>query len=434
MKKILVVLLMLAVATGVFALDGEWSLSGQAEIGTLVDLGAKDSAGNSAPSVIYGIGYNIPYDGYDNPFGKLSIGYNWESLSLGIGIKDTGSIDGSIEWDGENYKFYANADLSNLISKPWSTGNFGRLWGWYKFLNGLVHLEVGYKSRDNGNDKLWVSDKTAAFANNGDSIAHGTNGKGLWGIDGGYFAKVDGDQMLLTNVVLSNLNFGFMLKNLYKEVGWPDYYSDEVKFVDDVLKKLIIGFKFEMQPIEVAASFKMDNYGVYFGGRWFIGSVTAGLSFTGLLGSDDPKEMKFGGGVEYKPGAFGASINAYYALKKDQASSANDPAGSTQIGIVPGFFYNVIPTHLQFRADFGFYLNGGKNTDNSKRPTEVAWAVQPQLFWNFLGTGADDGYYGASGGWSGKATGIIVRYRLISGVDGIIDDSNKLDVTFRWHF
>jgi hypothetical protein len=386
----------------------------------------------------------------------LVVGYDWESFASGITFqnRDGGSIDAWFDWNGENYKFSADANLGALITnytEGVEDNHFGRLWGYYNFLNGLVHLEVAYKARDNDGDKLWVSDQTAAFSSKtqflswkGDSgefdggpIVHSYKGAYLWGKDGSYFTKVDHDQMLLTNVVLSNLNFGFMMKNLYdtsKYAGWPHPGAGDIKFVDDVLKKLIVGFKFDMQPIQVAAQFRMDDFGLYFGGRWFIGSVTAGLSFTGLLGADNPKEMKFGGGVSYNPGAFGASINAYYALVKDQPSSAGDPAGSTQIGIVPSFFYNVIPTHLRFQTDFGFYLNGGKNTDNSKKATEVAWAVQPMLMWNFLGTGADDGYYGASGGWSGRATGIIVRYRLVSGVDGLIDDSNKFDVTFRWNF
>jgi hypothetical protein len=454
MKKILVVLLMLAVATGVFALDGDWSMNGAAEIGTTVDF-------DKTPATIWGSGYNYTYKGWGPINGYLNLGYNWDSFSSGIKLqnRDWDPIGAWFEWDGENYKFSADVNLGALITKSLSfsiygadtpsyqdpdasannnaagDGIFGRLWGYYKFLNGLVHLEVAYKARDNGGDKLWQSDTTAAFNNLGgsrlkDSSNNTLDQDGKWGIDRDTFSKVDHHQMLLANVVLSNLNFGIQFKdNLY--AGNFYWHDGDPQLVRDVMKKIIIGFKFDMQPVEVAAQFRMGDYGVYFGGRWFIGPVTAGLSFTGILGSENPKEMKFGGGVEYKPGVFGASINGYYALEKEAVSG---PAGRSQIGIVPSFFYNVIPTHLRFQTDFGFYLNGGKNDDNSKKATEVAWAVQPQLFWNFLGTGADDGYYGASGGWSGRATGIIVRYRLVSGVEDLISDNSKLDVTFRWHF
>ena len=420
---------MLAVATGVFALDGDWSLSGKAEIGAYADLDVK-------PAVIVGSAYNKPYSDYDNIGGSLSLGYNWDALKLGIGFNWNGGVGGELVYDGGSYKFEASGNLLPRVAwQEWVKGPYnwdGRLWGYYKLVNDLVHLEAAYMSRQN---EWWASDKVAS----GGPIAE-------YPWDGGdTFAAFDHHTFLLAGVDLSNLSFGIVLPFLFGDTneenfikvpgsaGAGDFQGGKTnlaalggkgfEFVDGVLKQAIAGFKFNMQPIEVAAQFRMSDYGVYFGGKWFIGSVTAGLSFQGILDPDQPRRVRFGGGVEYNPGVFGANINGWYGLQKNDAGGRK-----TQIGIEPGFFYNVIPTHLRFQTDVGFYFNGGRDTDTSeKKDLEIAWAVQPQLFWNFLGTGAGS-YYGFN-------TGMIVRYRIVSkdGYDNF-SNCNALDVTFRWAF
>ncbi|MDR2595867.1 MAG: hypothetical protein LBC76_00960 [Treponema sp.] len=68
-----------------------------------------------------------------------------------------------------------------------------------------------------------------------------------------------------------------------------------------------------------------------------------------------------------------------------------------------------------------FYQNKTNGWNN------VQFAITPQLFWNFLGTGA--GEYGG--------TGIAIRYKLVGGdatkarVRGL---NNKFDVNFKWSF
>jgi len=443
MKKILVVLLVLAVATGVFAQEGEWSLKGGAEIGAYLDL--KDDGGKA---VIAGSGYNEPKGWYGPINGQLVVGYSRDAATVNLYFNnnDGDTIGSEFEYDGENFKFKAGADLSKLINGSLSeigVKNIGALWGYYKFLNGLVHLEVAYNSRDtrSNNGIFWVSDKIGTFVNGSAILDYsGWWSDGPWS-EGDTFTEVDHWNFLGTRVDLSNLSFGIVMPDVFGDSGIHEnagvptttirngqkaaHGKDGFYFVDDVLKQTIAGLKFTMQPIEVAAQFSMGNYGVYFGGKWFIGSVTAGLSFMGILDPDAPdKQLKFGGGVSYKPGPFGAWVNGWYAIKKPTNTTGTY---SSQIGIEPGFFYNVIPTHLHFRTDIGFYFEGGK-AGGSKKDMDVNWAVKPQLFWNFLGTGADDGYYGASGGWSGRATGIIVRYTLVS------DVINALDVVFRWNF
>jgi len=94
----------------------------------------------------------------------------------------------------------------------------------------------------------------------------------------------------------------------------------------------------------------------------------------------------------------------------------------TQIGVEPGFFYNVIPTHLFFRTDIGFYFTNVYNgSEKNNEASKVNWAVRPQLIWNFLGTGAANGYYGFN-------TGMLFRYVLLS------DSINALDIAFKFAF
>jgi len=105
----------------------------------------------------------------------------------------------------------------------------------------------------------------------------------------------------------------------------------------------------------------------------------------------------------------------------------------TKIDVEPYFYYNVIPTHLQFRTDFGFYfINGFTDGEQDPDKNGVQWKIEPKVFWNFLGTGA--------GGYGG--TGIFFRYRLISGdansvkKDGgyIVGPNNKFDIQFKLSF
>jgi len=374
---------------------------------------------------------------------------------------------GGFWYDGGNYKFEASADLRWLIGtvSGWSGkrdsknnpidfasngfwGHAGRLWGYYKLLNEIVHLEVAYNSRDT---QFWYSDTTGAF--------WGTGGKGSpiaevspynpWGTyvfgGGDSFTVADHNNYLLGNIQLSGIAFGLMAPSLFldEKVHWDNAGSKGVKsvdakgfpkalngktaysLVDGVLKQMIFGLKFEMSPVEVAVQFLMKDFGVYFGGRWWVGPVTVGLSFMGILDARDEKtgdkipgarDMKVGAKVEYNADAFGAYIKGFYGLTGNTLAT-----NSGQVGVEPGFFFNVIPSHLQFVTDIGFYFtNVYHGADLDPDASSVTWAVRPQLFWNFLGTGA--------GGYYSMGTGMLFRYVIVS------DAINALDITFKFSF
>jgi hypothetical protein len=432
------------------------------EIGVFVDLDNNPDKvpGDNADNVaIYkSSGYWSPYNYYGPVNGQLGLNYSRDALSIGLTFNtlDDDRINGDVNYDGGNYKLQASANLQKLIENGYK--NIGRLWGYYKLLDELVHLEIAYNSRDT---QFWVSNTTGAFGGAGgigspildvvSRIGPGSNAWDAyadpWGGDRETFTKVDHGNYLLADVQLSGISFGVMLRSLFLDSyifnsadntgNWVSGYTrvrdtefpkavgnngSGWKFVDEVMMKTTFGVKLDMQPVEVAAQFRLGDYGAYLGGTWSIGAVTVGMSFMGILQVNDwdgekidgANKIKVGGDISFNPDAFGVTLKGWYGVNK----LASDTR-ATQIAIEPGFFYNVIPTHLQFATDFGFYFNGGK-LGGDKIDTEVTWAVQPQIFGNFLGTGA--GTYYSFG------TGMIARYRLVS------DAVNALDVSFKFSF
>jgi hypothetical protein len=477
MKKILVVLLVLAVATGVFAQEGEWSFNGTAEIGAAINFDPAPASDEPVKVIAGPMHYNRLYDDYDGIKGKFGITYNRDVFAAGLTIQSIAwegdahsyvgayagpSLIGTLTADGENYHFSVESALTEIIDgRP----GFRQLWGNYSFMNGVFFLETAYARGWTGN--YWASDTVGAFRRwdgEGDNIIGGDPFRGSIHARN-TFTHTDAENnadgyngdssanYILGDIRLQGLSFGLMMRDIFRMDWWDDasygqQYADNL-IVDSVLKKMIFGVKFEMSPIEVAAQFLMENYGVYVGGRWFVGPVTVGLSFMGILNekvvdtidtitvdgvdyatkvnyeSTDATKMKVGGGVDYEADSFGAAIKAFFAIQ------GYDNVGRvTEIGVEPGFYYNVIPSHLRFQLNTGFYFYGYKDKDGEKVTdgvNTVQYALQPQLFWNFLGTGA--GEYGG--------TGIVLRYRLVGGdakKDPLIPLNNKFDVNFKYSF
>jgi hypothetical protein len=208
-----------------------------------------------------------------------------------------------------------------------------------------------------------------------------------------------------------------------------------------------------MAPIEFAAQFKVQSAGAYIGAKFFAGPVTVGASFAGIFNPEKDsagvyKETKFfkvGGDLNFNGGAFDAGLAA--AMERDSAP-ANTAFYSQLLRIQPRFSYKVIPSHLCFALNAGFYFYTENTPDNKK--TDITWAVQPQLFWTFLGTGARNGYGWAGPFYQGGPTGFIVRYRVVSAGDesrpgaafsagtpiekGGWSPVNTLDVIFQFNF
>ena len=457
MKKILVVLLILAVAGGVFAQEGSWSISGGMVVGTRIDFDPDPEQDTNDPALVDGIGY---FD-WQPINGALNIGYNKDSINVSLTFA-TNESGADVSFDGENFKGQIKVDGFNSLVQNWGhtsadggRGAISRLWGEFKFFDGIVTLLPAFASPDT---EYWVSDKTGTFK---DKVAAG--GSNPWKrLDspfggGDTFTKVDHHNYLLAGAEVGGLNFGVQIHNLFAPSngawGWQKQTGNTNSnlFVDGVLKQMILGLSFSQSPFEFAAQFKLANYGVYFGGKFFAGPITVGFSAEGILDGDgasltgkdgtviandaDPQQVKIGGKVEYAGDDFGGGLSGFYE-KKDlgmETKARSDWYLST-VGIEPFFYYAAIPSHLMFRLDVGFYFFN--DTDGNTSDKATVWALQPQLFWNFLGTGATDSW------WGGFNTGIVIRYRLanadtrdLTHFGGTANNSvNFADVIFKLSF
>jgi hypothetical protein len=417
MKKILVLLLILAVAGGLFAQDGEWSLSGKVHLYTKVDF--DNSPTMVSTDGLYGDGYG---DGnIDNHTGALDLSYSLEGMKAYLGFsvnpskviignpyggeaydEEGAGLNAGVEFYGENYAFKAEAPLAlMLMTGGWEINS---LWGYYEMLNQMIHLELAYKGRWNN---WWQADTTAYFAEWTNTDTNYTYSEGNY---------------LLTNVSLANLGFGILIPHLFTNrtvpntAPYPGDNSVKVDLIENSIKKSIFGFRFDMQPFVIAAQFAFERYGAYFGAQYSVGPVKVGLSFQGYL--DGMAEVKAGGSVEYSAEGLGAKISGYLWRETDGGSPLTV---DTVIGIEPAFWYDVIPTHLRFRTDLGFYFLGQKvGGTKIELDPGVQWMVVPQITWNFLGTGAQ--------GIGDIATGIGVKYTLKS------KDANALYVGFKFGF
>jgi hypothetical protein len=455
MKKILVVLLVLAVATGVFA-QGDWSIGAGAEVTSRINLDPRLDKEDDRDYVAIagGTGYHI-YDWYGSTHGELNIGYSLGNLSAGVDLHHFDKLGSQVTVDGGNYKFQGAVNLVNLMHS--NEAVIDRLWGYYKLLNGMVHLEAAFNSRDAFNP--WTSDVTGTF---GGSAGRGYDFHDLFK-DGGNFTGFDHHNYLLANITVANLEFGLVVPSLFinhfanadnqkvdgvqnnpdgilnhpgqdpadvpdgtLNIGWS--YGDGVgyvRLVDHVLKQMIFGVKFNMEPIEFAAQLHLNNYSMYLGAKYGTGPVTVGFSFMGELNNPDETHMKAGLSVGYNAGPFGAGVRA----KLDSGSIKASSESTSTISVEPNFFYMAIPTHLQFNLAAGFYFASGTDIIGDKIPMDTYWGIQPQLIWNFMGTGS--GWGSTSGVYDGYYminTGMIFRYRMYSGKIA----TNALDICFKF--
>jgi hypothetical protein len=475
MKKILVVLLILAMAGGVFAQQGDWSIGGSVEVGTRLDFNPQpDVDATDDPALVN----SVTFWGWDHPRGLLDINYSRGIVNVGIRIHSFGDPVFDVAFNGDDFK--GQFKLKNLINAlngnggepaSWQNSDFvERLWGEYKFVNGMITVQAAANSPDT---EFWTSDKTATFfgtglagkpAGSGDTsgakdlrVAPGYLGDDMPYITGwktyvhfehgagdkNTFTKVDHHNYLMVGADISALSFGVIVPNLFTGVtAWQNTGISGTELLAHALPYTVLGVSFNQSPLEIAAQFLMKNYAIYFGGRFFAGPITVGLSLTGVLDANgqndpndsDPKMIKIGGRVDYNGGSFGGGIKGFYSRDEKYYDAPGAEGYVSLVGIEPTFFINAIPSHLRFDLDLGMYFLSDVNDAADTKEKEVIWAVQPQVFWNFLGTGASDSY------WGDFQTGVIFRYRLaVADLReftrvGTKEGANFLDIVFKLSF
>jgi hypothetical protein len=465
MKKILVVLLVLAVAGGVFAQSSNWSAAGTVEFGTRINFDPRWGSGDPVAGKDGGDqtarADGLAYNWWDVPRMKFCLSYAGAGYTVGLDMNTRHDNEFYVSFARPNFKakggiwgfediFWSNKDGQNNAPDRWpfrgadgteSDNTIKRLWGEYYVLDGMVTLTAAYKSEEL---EFWASDKTATFYHNTTprmpGILEQENWQGWYYMNHGFFdnrftfTHTDAKTYFKTNLEFSGFEFGILIPNLFGNGrnATPGQHprgsgtANGNEFVNDVLKKSIFGAKINLFPIEFAAQFKFEDYGVYFGGKFFLGPVSIGASFMGIMnpadGSSADKRMKVGGELSYDAGAMGAGVKASLDKWNKIVDGKVSEDYSQIISLNPYFFFKIIPSHLGFKLDAGFYFT--KDVRAKIETPDTYWAVQPQLFWNFNGTGAAIGYpWGSS---AGASTGMFVRYRMIS------NTANFLDVIFSW--
>ena len=406
MRKILVVLLVLSVLGGAFA-QGSWSLSGGGQVGVTLDFDPDDSLGFGDGVWNFNDAYGDWWPWTDLSNASLTAAYNTGGLSTGLIISTIDSIRLFASYDGGNYAFKAESYLFNSGGAgawgTWGTGTAGEdydlytygnsflgdlqeLWGWMKFVNGMIHLETAIISRET---KFWTS---ADFWF--DTLNTGVEG----------FADFfdNRSNYFITDVSFQGINFGIMLPDLFAApmaVGdVPTPFASNL--IDDVLQRLVFGVKFEMSPIEFAVQFNMENYGAYLGAKMVAGPITFSLGFEGEF--DGQTWAAAGLGAAFSGAGFNAGVNFGLLFVEGQ---------DLAFAIQPSFGYDVLPDNLRFEigAEFGF---ANDNFD---------WKFVSELFWNFKGTGAGNFYWPMD-------TGIAISYLMQK------DVFNRLSVVFKYGF
>jgi len=463
MKKLISILVVFAVlATAVIAQEGSWSVGGGGEISTRFNFVPDD------PMV--GVHAYNNYGYYGSSTGSLSATYSNGDLSAGLAFDLAEKILANVSYDSGDLAFAAESDVFSLLQGEAFENAVGRLWGYYKLLDGAIHLEVAMRSRDTN---YWISNEVVAHVfdgapagtdfkipdilNPGDFITVAAAGHGI----GGGFMSVDGHNYLVADFNLSSLvdglSLGFMLPRVFNfleaspSVYFPNPW-DDAKWTDGTLNNTLsgvhpvgygtavtvksafqmlrFGVKYASGPLDAAVQFallgpngtdpdKADS-GLYFGLNYGINDqMKAGLGLQGHFNADDSdaNQFAFAANFSYGDGPFSAGVEGglYFGYSEDKG----------QLGIRPKISYNLVDNYLNITLDALLLFNLDGDVADA---TGMYYEITPELSFNVAGTGAGQGYY-----WP-NATAIILRYKVAGWAE--LDDPiyNAVDITFKWSF
>ncbi|MDR1836335.1 MAG: hypothetical protein LBQ89_01615 [Treponema sp.] len=367
-------------AGGAFAQQGSWDISGSASVETKIDF-------DGDPLVAEGVSQG------DHTNGGVDITYKLNGLTASIGFHAFGGISGSAEYEGDNYKFKVGGNLLEVDPAALNSSDVvaigtvspGDLWGYYKLVGGIVHLEAAWNGRG---DSWWESDNTAPDL--------------IGGFDFGW-GKLDGIDGVLVNIEIANLQAGVLAPHFFHTAASHD--PDPAKILSGILNKVVVGFKIDMNPINFAAQFKAEDYGIYVGAEAKFAMLTFGISFIGTFLNET--NAAAGLKIQYDADPISAWIKVAMGL-------AGNPLETSFI-INPGFNYKVIPDYFWFGINSKFGIGNDA----------IDWYLNPKMGWNFRGSGATDD----------PGTGFIIQYEVGKG-NGAVgwSDVNQFSARFKWNF
>jgi len=411
MKKILVVLLILAVTTGAFA---QWTIGANGKLATRLTFSSKYEDLGAYNTVA------VPNAGaYGETIATVDLGYTRGIFSSALSFRTAG-FNGDNDWqnarfraqmtiNGTTYFFRAQTRVNTMLTGEQGIAQdalqINQLFGWYKLVNGLVHLEA---SLADWSGVTWMADNAVDR-----NIADKVNDK-------------TGRKYALVNLVLpvgfeagvyANRLFQWNAGNTTNGGQSPAilYGTDKNQSAASVFGNIVVGMKFNISPFVVAAQFTTRDYMTYFGATGTFGPISAGLSFWGAFPDTNIADIRVGGNVAYNGGFFGVNLKAVLGIYKADdgdwsvpdlyatggASGPNNEnvgwgngAKDSELILEPQIWINAIPAYLRFTLDAGFYFVTPRGNPNDE--TVVDWKISPKATWNFLGTGAgtwNTGFY-----------------------------------------
>ena len=409
MKKTLVILLILAVAGGVFA--QEVTFSGNVQIGTEFNFDAKDSP-------MEGTG---EWD--DMNQGVVTLGYDNEGFHAELNFKGTYDksagdpaykVGASASYDGDDYKINVGVDdVFGVISTLASLGGLGiggyspvnSLWGYWYFLDKQLKLDIAYKGYE---DFAWrISDRIASGWDNMD---------GLGAI-----------KITFAPAAVEGLSAGIFFPGADYDSGIAGYPWGGL--LNDMFKNMVFGVKFEQDNFGAAAMVKLDAnktdlFSFNLTGKFDLSeAMSLGLELEfPYIGTEDDFFLAFSFNFDYHASPLTAGITIETADEVKSVTyvtfSSNDPAKSGDLHIKPYVAYEIIEDTFLARLD----IDVGLYKMFSDADGVFGFEVAPALYFNPKADGISND----------PAHALMFKYKL-GFYDGDLS-TNKFYMGYRWAF
>ena len=470
MKKLISILVVFGLLTAaVFAQDGgTWSVGSSGNIGTSLNfIPMERNEGGHATTHLEGYDYR----GAGDMRGNFDLTYKIGGLSAGFGINQQDGVSAKVSFNGEGFQFNAEQDIRYLLNN--TGGHRNSLWGNYTFpvLNG-IKLEAAVSRTgeqtwsttgvfdDTFTHTEWGGDQFGVKTYNINPIVTTGETAGsdddLWRFQNANYLKLDVSP-------IAGLNLGFMIPNVFVDPA--------TDFLTNALQYTVFGARYADGPLGIALQFALkgqvtskfetgkettdpdikstlkdgDLYtGLYAGVSYRINDqISAGVEFRGIFGDQgidkdgkwqDAAVLRFGATLSYSDGPFGASLRFRFY----EPNTVVDHDQSFRIR--PMLWYTVVEGYLQARVRCELtFLETVKEYDNEGKPVYenvMGYNFQPEIFFNFLGTGV---------GNDPQSVGITVAYyvagpRSDGSWNGYFEpekgqnSTNKLEIMFGWSF
>jgi hypothetical protein len=436
MKKLLVLLLILAVAGGLFAQEaGTWSVSGWVRSGTTLDFEGEDVKSGGIPDFDpTGAAATLKYSkgnwtvagtaeatitAYDEAFDALSgnveakwANDGWEvinKVSQGYNPADSLTYEFSAsKWNqtddtfGIKGQITLNGDVGDAVFTPsFILKEYNKVALFQKFWDGKILLESGI----------------------GDYVDNNQ-----WGSPGPlepqYERVNDKDSLIRVQFkVVDNLNFGFSYNtgvNLFHN-PLPAYAEEP----GDFLRSVTLGAKYAGGPLTLAAGLNLieDAEKFYAGIAYtLLGSLT--LSFDGegtnLGVFGDEGTVRLGEKIVYSADPLEVGLT----LKETNLvhNTLGESAGDLLLSAEPWVNYVIKDKIAKVQLKLGFEKGLGENNDKA-----TTWWIRPMFFYSLKGdvTTALNDYTGLCLGY---------KYGVASDITEVETTTNELYVGFRVAF